>query len=83
MKSLVRTSSTRIKQVEVKMSNMTFVVNCESHYIRTVKNPSWSTPKFTAVIKETGEKLTTLCGKKFLISQMELINSKPHLFLHS
>jgi hypothetical protein len=82
MKSLVSTTSRKVKSVEVKMSNMTFVVNCEMTFIRSVKNPSWSTPKFTAVIKETGEKLSTFCGKKFLKNQMELINSKPHLFLH-
>ena len=80
MKSLVSTTSRKVKSVEVKMSNMTFVVNCESHFI-VCKKSSWSTPKFTATIKETGEKLTTLCGKSFLRTQMEIINSKPHLFL--
>lgn len=80
MKSLVSTTASKVKSVEVKMSNMTFVVKCESHFI-IAKKSTWSTPKFTAIIKETGEKLTTLCGKNFLRTQMEMVNSKPHLFL--
>lgn len=82
MKSLVSTTANRVKTVEVKMSNMTFVVTCSSHYLAALNNPHWTTPVFVAHIKETGEKISPMCGKRFIKQQMELINSKPHLFLN-
>jgi hypothetical protein len=46
-----------------------------------LNNPSWAANKYTATIKETGEGIGLMGGRKLIKSQMELINSKPHLFL--
>jgi hypothetical protein len=45
--------------------------------------PSWSSNKYTAKIKETGEGIGMIGGRKLIKSQMQLINSRPDLFLKS
>ncbi len=60
---------------------MTFVVQAYSHYMAALRNPGWARTRYTAVIKETGENIGTMGDRKFIKAQMEIINSKPHLFL--
>ena len=81
MKTLQNTNTKKAKTVEVKMSNMTFIVQAYSHYMAALNNPGWATNKYTATIKETGEGIGMMGGRKLIRSQMALINSKPELFL--
>jgi hypothetical protein len=81
MKTLQSTAVRKAKTIEVKLSNMTFVVQAYSHYIYAVKDPAWTKTTYTATIKETGEGIGTMGGRKLIRSQMALINSKPELFL--
>ena len=81
MKTLQNTNTKKAKTVEVKMSNMTFIVQAYSHYMGALNNPGWATNKYTATIKETGEGIGMMGGRKLIRSQMTLINSKPELFL--
>jgi hypothetical protein len=59
---------------------MTFVVQTHSHYI-IGKNSGWSKNKYTAFIKETGEGIGSNGSRELIKRQMELINSRPDLFL--
>jgi len=81
MKTLENTKTRKVKTIEVKYSNMTFIVQAYSHFMVSLNNPSWSKTKFTATIKETGEGIGMMGGRKLIKSQMELINSRPDLFL--
>ena len=81
MRTLENTNTRKVKVVEVKYSNMTFIVQAYSHYMAALNNPGWTTNRYTATIKETGEGIGMMGGRKLIKSQMELINSKPHLFL--
>jgi preprotein translocase subunit Sss1 len=81
MKTLKNTNSEMEKSIEIKFSNMTFIVKAYSHYIKNVTNPSWTNNRYTATIKETGEGIGLMGGRKLIKNQMALINSKPHLFL--
>lgn len=101
MKTLESTKTRKVKVIEVKYSNMTFIVKVSTHYMtalcetkvidkatgtetiigEALNNPSWAANKYTATIKETGEGIGLMGGRKLIKSQMELINSKPHLFL--
>lgn len=81
MKTLQSTAVRRVKTIEVKMSNMTFIVQAYSHYIYAVKDPAWTKTTYTATIKETGEGIGGLGGRKLIRGQMKLINSRPDLFL--
>jgi preprotein translocase subunit Sss1 len=81
MKTLESTKTRKVKTIEVKYSNMTFIVQSYSHFITTVKNPDWSKNKYTATIKETGEGIGMMGGRDLIKKQMELINSRPDLFL--
>ena len=71
----------KIKTIELKYSNMTFIVEAYSHYISLVNNPGWTTTRYTAKIKETGEKIGLMGGRRLIKEQMQLINSRPDLFL--
>jgi hypothetical protein len=81
MKTIESTKTRKIKTVEVKHSNMTFIVQVYSHYMAALINPSWAKNRYTAKIKETGESIGGMGDRKFIRFQMSLINSKPHLFL--
>lgn len=81
MVTLLNTKKRKVKTVEIKHSNMTFIVQAYSHYMADLENPCWATNKYTATIKETGEGIGMMGDRKLIKSQMELINSKPHLFL--
>ena len=81
MKTLENTTTKKVKTIEVQYSNMTFIVQSCSHYITTVNNPSWTRNKYTATIKETGEGIGMMGGRDLIKKQMELINSRPDLFL--
>ena len=81
MQTLENTKNRKVKAIEVIFSNMTFVVKASSHYIDAVNNPGWSKIKYTATIKETGEGIGMMGGRTLIKNQMELINSRPDLFL--
>jgi hypothetical protein len=81
MTTVTNTSSIKEKTIEVKYSNMTFVVKAYSHYMKALLNPGWARNRYTATIKETGEGIGMMGDRKLIKSQMALINSKPHLFL--
>lgn len=81
MKTVENTKTRKVKTVEVKYSNMTFIVEAYSHYMIALNNPSWARNRYTAKIKETGEGIGMMGDRKLIKSQMELINSKPQLFL--
>ena len=80
MRTIESNKKRKIKTIELKYSNMTFIVEARSHFIIGF-NPSWATNKYTAKIKETGEGIGVIGGRKLIKSQMELINSRPDLFL--
>jgi len=81
MTTLESTKKRKVKTVEVKYSNMTFIVQANMHYMAALNNPGWSSIKYTATIKETGEGIGGMGDRKLIKRQMELINSKPDLFL--
>lgn len=81
MRTLENTKKRKVKTIEVKYSNMTFIVKVSSHYMAQLENPGWASNRYTATIKETGENIGMMGGRKLIKSQMELINSKPNLFL--
>ncbi len=81
MTTLQNTSTHKTKSIEVKYSNMTFIVTVSAHYMAALNCPSWSSNKYTAKIKETGEGIGGFGGRKLIKSQMQLINSRPDLFL--
>ena len=81
MQTLESTNTRKVKSVEVKYSNMTFIVHAHSHYMAALNNPGCAINRYTATIKETGEGIGMMGCRKLIKSQMELINSKPHLFL--
>lgn len=81
MKTLQSTAFRKVKTIEVKMSNMTFIVQAYSHYIYAVKDPAWTKTTYTAKIKETGEGIGGLGSRKLIRGQMKLIDSRPDLFL--
>jgi hypothetical protein len=71
----------KVKTVEIAYSNMTFIVQAYCHYMKELNNPSWSRITYTAKIKETGEGIGGMGDRTLIKRQMNLINSKPHLFL--
>ena len=81
MQTLENTKTRKTKAIEVIYSNMTFVIKASTHYIIGLKNSGWATTKYTATIKETGEGIGAIGGKTLIKRQMELINSRPDLFL--
>lgn len=81
MKTLENTNTKKVKTVEVKFSNMTFIVQAYSHYMAALLNPGWARNRYTATIKETGEGIGMMGDRNLIRQQMELINSKPQLFL--
>lgn len=81
MTTLENTKKRKVKMIEFKYSNMTFLVEAYSHYMKELINPGWSKNRYTAKIKETGEGIGMIGDRKLIRSQMEIINSKPHLFL--
>lgn len=80
MRTLESTDRRKIKTIELEYSNMTFIIQVKSHFI-TGWNSAWSTNKYTGKIKETGEGIGVIGGRKLIKAQMELINSRPDLFL--
>lgn len=81
MKTLENNNSRKVKSIEVQYSNMTFVIQAHTHFIVGM-NSGWSKTKYTAFIKETGQGIGSMGSRKLIKSQMELINSKPDLFLN-
>ena len=78
----IESNKTRIiKTIEIKRSNMSFIVTAHCHYMAALQNPGWSAIRFSAEIKETGENIGGVGGKSLIKKQIELINSKPELFL--
>lgn len=80
MTTLENTKTRKTKSIEVIFSNMTFVINASTHFLIGL-NSGWSRTKYTATIKETGEGIGVIGGKEMIKRQMELINSRPDLFL--
>ena len=80
MITLENNDNRKIKTIELRYSNMTFIVKVKSNFI-TGWNSTWATNKYTAKIKETGEGIGVTGGRKLIKAQMELINSRPELFL--
>ena len=74
MKTLENTSKSKVKVVEIKYSNMTFIVQSFSHYMKELENPTWAKNRYTAKIKETGENIGGMGDRKRIRSQMALIN---------
>lgn len=83
MTTLKNTTELKIKVIEVKYSNITFLVEARAHYMSSLREPNWSKNKYTATIKETGENIGGIGDRKFIKSQMNVINSVPHLFLNN
>jgi len=81
MKTLENTKTRKVKSIEVIFSNMTFVIKASCHYMVALNNAGWSTIKYTATIKETGEGIGFIGGRTMIKRQMDLINSRPDLFL--
>jgi hypothetical protein len=81
MTTLENTKTRKVKAIEVIFSNMTFVIKASTHYMIALNNPGWSTVKYTATIKETGEGIGVMGGRTLIKKQMQLINSRPDLFL--
>lgn len=81
METLLSTKTNKSKTIEVKFSNMSFIVEATSHYVSLAKNKGWTKTKFTAKIKETGEGIGVIGSKTIIKNQMHLINSRPDLFL--
>jgi hypothetical protein len=81
MKTIENNQKRKIKIIEIKLSNMVFEVQAYSHYITELLNSGWSRTRFTAKIKNTGEGIGIIGGKRFIRQQMEIINSRPDLFL--
>lgn len=81
MKTLENTKTTKVKSVEIKYSNMTFIVEAGCYYVNHPIIPSWVRTYFTARIKETGECTGFMGSKKEIKNHLELINSRPDLFL--
>jgi hypothetical protein len=81
MTTLQNTKTKKVRTIEVKLSNMTFIVESSCHYMAALNNPGWSKNIYTAKIKETGERIGGVGGRDLIKAQMQLINSKPHLFL--
>ena len=81
MTTLENTKTRKTKSIEVIYSNMTFVIKASSQYISAVQNADWTTTKYTATIKETGEGIGAMGGREIIKRQMELLNSRPDLFL--
>lgn len=79
MKTLENNNNRKVKSIEVKYSNMTFVLQAHTHFIVGL-NSGWSKTKFTAFIKETGEAVG-FGNKKLIKGQMSIVNSRPELFL--
>ena len=80
MTTLENTKTRKTKSIEVIFSNMTFVIKASTHFLIGL-NSGWSSIKYTATIKETGEGIGVIGGRTLIKRQMELINSKPELFL--
>lgn len=80
MKTLENTKTRKTKSIEVIFSNMTFVIKASSHFLIGL-NSGWSTIKYTGTIKQTGEGIGAMGGKEIIKRQMELINSRPDLYL--
>jgi hypothetical protein len=81
MKTLENTKKRKIKTIEVKYSNISFIVQVYSHFMKGLENPSWARNRYTASIKETGENIGAMGDRNYIRSQMQLINSKYQLFL--
>jgi hypothetical protein len=82
MKTLENTKTTKIKSIEVKYSNMTFVVEAYTSYVVGLRDGYWTKIKYSASIKESGYHVGGFGDKNFTIKKMELINSRPDLFLN-
>ena len=80
MTTLENTKTRKTKSIEVIFSNMTFVIKASTHFLIGL-NSGWSTIKYTATIKETGEGIGVIGGRTLIKRQMELINSRSDLFL--
>ena len=81
MKTLENNSKRKIKTIEVQYSNMTFLVEGYTAYIIGLRDGYWTRTKYTASIKETGENVGGMGDRNFIKRKMELINSRPDLFL--
>lgn len=81
MTTLQNSKTRKVKSIEVAFSNMTFVVKASTHFITGLYSSGWSTIKYTATIKETGEGIGMMGGRDLIARQMELVNSRPDLFL--
>jgi hypothetical protein len=81
MKTLENNTNRKVKSIEVTYSNITFVVQAHSQFIVGRINSGWSKNKYTAIIKETGEGIGANGSRELIKRQMELINSRPDLFL--
>jgi hypothetical protein len=82
MKTLVNNKNRKVKSIEVQYSNMTFQVLIYCDYIIGRKKAGWSNNSYTAIIKETNKiGVSSYPSLKSIKKEMELINSKPELFL--
>ena len=81
MKTTKNTLTHKEKTIELKYSNMTFVITARCHYMKDLNTPGWSMTKYTGIIKETGEGIGLMGSRKLIRSQIHLINSNSHLFL--
>ena len=80
MKTLVNNTNRKVKSIEVNFSNMTFIIQAYSHYIYSTTS-NWSKTQYTAIIKETGEGIGAMGSRDLIKRQMQLINSRPELFI--
>lgn len=81
MKTLENTKTRKVKSVEVQYSNMTFIVEAGCHYVEHYAIPGWVKTYYSATIKETGEGTGMMGSKEDIKNHLELINSRPDLFL--
>ena len=79
MKTTENTKKVKVKMIEVKYSNITFIVEARTHYMDY--SSSWARTKYTAVIKGFEKNAHLVGNREFIKSQMDFTNSKANLFL--
>ena len=81
MKTLENTKQNKVKTLEMVYSNMTFLIKAQTYFVDHFSGAYWVKTFFTAKIKETGECTGFMGSKNDIKNHLELINSRPDLFL--
>lgn len=83
MNTHTSTRTKKIKTFEMEYSNIIFIVRVYSHYMAQLNNPYWSSNRYTATIKKTGEDIGVVGSRDAIRKQMQLVNLKYNLFLNN